>query len=174
MPTHQSAAPRQRVHHGVHEIRHDGFRIIARKDSNCVRLYSRAGNDRRLLLQLLLPGVNLVRVNLVAAATGPPPSTAPAAPPSAIFAFSPASIFRLVFFDDGSLPPYTNRVLDTLASECAKATFFFDRPDGESLSRCDAEDSCRQPSGRDHSVYFGPSLAYVYLTLSGWKHVPTI
>jgi peptidoglycan/xylan/chitin deacetylase (PgdA/CDA1 family) len=28
-------------------------------------------------------------------------------------------------FDDGSLPPYTNRVLDTLASECAKATFFF-------------------------------------------------
>ena len=66
MPTHQSAAPRQRVHHGVHEIRHDGFRIIARKDSNCVRLYSRAGNDRRLLLQLLLSGVNLFRMNLIA------------------------------------------------------------------------------------------------------------
>ncbi len=27
-------------------------------------------------------------------------------------------------FDDGPLPPYTNRVLDTLASECVKATFF--------------------------------------------------
>jgi peptidoglycan/xylan/chitin deacetylase (PgdA/CDA1 family) len=27
-------------------------------------------------------------------------------------------------FDDGPLPPYTARVLDTLASECVKATFF--------------------------------------------------
>ncbi|HLH94716.1 MAG TPA: polysaccharide deacetylase family protein [Xanthobacteraceae bacterium] len=27
-------------------------------------------------------------------------------------------------FDDGPLPPYTNRVLDTLAAECIKATFF--------------------------------------------------
>jgi peptidoglycan/xylan/chitin deacetylase (PgdA/CDA1 family) len=27
-------------------------------------------------------------------------------------------------FDDGPLPPYTTRVLDTLASECIKATFF--------------------------------------------------
>ena len=27
-------------------------------------------------------------------------------------------------FDDGPLPPYTNRVLETLASECVKATYF--------------------------------------------------
>ena len=27
-------------------------------------------------------------------------------------------------FDDGPLPPYTTRILDTLASNCAKATFF--------------------------------------------------
>jgi peptidoglycan/xylan/chitin deacetylase (PgdA/CDA1 family) len=27
-------------------------------------------------------------------------------------------------FDDGPLPPYTNRVLETLAAECVKATFF--------------------------------------------------
>jgi len=27
-------------------------------------------------------------------------------------------------FDDGPLPPNTNRVLDTLAAECTKATFF--------------------------------------------------
>ena len=27
-------------------------------------------------------------------------------------------------FDDGPIPPYTNRVLDILAAECAKATFF--------------------------------------------------
>jgi ATP-dependent DNA ligase len=29
----------------LHEIKHDGFRIIARKDSDRVRLYSRPGND---------------------------------------------------------------------------------------------------------------------------------
>jgi bifunctional non-homologous end joining protein LigD len=29
----------------VHEIKHDGFRIIARKDGARVRLYSRPGND---------------------------------------------------------------------------------------------------------------------------------
>jgi bifunctional non-homologous end joining protein LigD len=29
----------------VHEIKHDGFRVIARKDGNRVRLYSRPGND---------------------------------------------------------------------------------------------------------------------------------
>src|SRR5262249_10400670 len=28
-----------------HEIKHDGFRVIARKDGNRVRLYSRPGND---------------------------------------------------------------------------------------------------------------------------------
>jgi hypothetical protein len=29
----------------LHEIKHDGFRIIARKDGKWVRLYSRPGND---------------------------------------------------------------------------------------------------------------------------------
>jgi ATP-dependent DNA ligase len=29
----------------LHEIKHDGFRIIARKDAARVRLYSRPGND---------------------------------------------------------------------------------------------------------------------------------
>jgi bifunctional non-homologous end joining protein LigD len=29
----------------LHEIKHDGFRVIARKDGNSVRLYSRPGND---------------------------------------------------------------------------------------------------------------------------------
>ena len=29
----------------LHEIKHDGFRVIARKDGPCVRLYSRPGND---------------------------------------------------------------------------------------------------------------------------------
>jgi hypothetical protein len=34
----------------VHEIKHDGFRIIARKDGARVRLYSRPGNDDRFPL----------------------------------------------------------------------------------------------------------------------------
>jgi ATP-dependent DNA ligase len=29
----------------LHEIKHDGFRVIARKRGNRVRLYSRPGND---------------------------------------------------------------------------------------------------------------------------------
>jgi ATP-dependent DNA ligase len=29
----------------IHEIKHDGFRIIARKNGERVRLYSRPGND---------------------------------------------------------------------------------------------------------------------------------
>ena len=29
----------------IHEIKHDGFRVIARKDGPRVRLYSRPGND---------------------------------------------------------------------------------------------------------------------------------
>ena len=32
----------------LHEIKHDGFRIIARKGGNRVRLYSRLGNDLTL------------------------------------------------------------------------------------------------------------------------------
>lgn len=30
----------------------------------------------------------------------------------------------VITFDDGPLPPYSNRVLDTLAKECVKATYF--------------------------------------------------
>jgi len=29
----------------LHEIKHDGFRVIARKDGDRIRLYSRPGND---------------------------------------------------------------------------------------------------------------------------------
>jgi bifunctional non-homologous end joining protein LigD len=29
----------------MHEIKHDGFRVVARKDGDRVRLYSRPGND---------------------------------------------------------------------------------------------------------------------------------
>jgi bifunctional non-homologous end joining protein LigD len=43
----------------LHEIKHDGFRVIARKDGARVRLYSRPGNDltRRfpLIVETLAP-----------------------------------------------------------------------------------------------------------------------
>jgi bifunctional non-homologous end joining protein LigD len=29
----------------LHEIKHDGFRVIARKDGNRIKLYSRPGNE---------------------------------------------------------------------------------------------------------------------------------
>jgi len=29
----------------IHEVKHDGFRVIARRDGELVRLYSRPGND---------------------------------------------------------------------------------------------------------------------------------
>jgi ATP-dependent DNA ligase len=42
----------------LHEIKHDGFRVIARKDGDCVRLYSRPGNDLtdrfRLIVEALV------------------------------------------------------------------------------------------------------------------------
>ena len=30
----------------------------------------------------------------------------------------------VITFDDGPIPPYTNAILDTLASQCVKATYF--------------------------------------------------
>jgi len=37
----------------LHEIKHDGFRVIARKDGDRVRLYSRPGNDLTRRFRLL-------------------------------------------------------------------------------------------------------------------------
>jgi len=44
LPAHQSAATAERRHLGARD-KHDGFRVIARKDGERVRLYSRPGND---------------------------------------------------------------------------------------------------------------------------------
>src|SRR5262249_17006435 len=40
-----------------HEIKHDGFRVIARKDGNRVRLYSRPGNDLSYRFPLIVETV---------------------------------------------------------------------------------------------------------------------
>jgi bifunctional non-homologous end joining protein LigD len=44
LPINASAPPCGTV--WLHEIKHDGFRVIARKDGNRVKLYSRPGNNK--------------------------------------------------------------------------------------------------------------------------------
>jgi ATP-dependent DNA ligase len=45
----------------LHEIKHDGFRLIARKDGKRVRLYSRPGNDLTHRFQLIVEIVARLR-----------------------------------------------------------------------------------------------------------------
>jgi ATP-dependent DNA ligase len=45
----------------LHEIKHDGFRIIARKDGDRVRLYSRPGNDFTHRFPLIVDAVARLR-----------------------------------------------------------------------------------------------------------------
>jgi bifunctional non-homologous end joining protein LigD len=45
----------------VHEIKHDGFRVIARKDGERVRLYSRLGNDLTYRFPLIVEALARLR-----------------------------------------------------------------------------------------------------------------
>ena len=45
----------------LHEIKHDGFRVIARKDGECVRLYSRPGNDLTYRFPLIVEALARLR-----------------------------------------------------------------------------------------------------------------
>src|SRR5262245_9188297 len=45
----------------LHEIKHDGFRIIARKSGGRVRLYSRPGNDFTRRFQLMVEALERLR-----------------------------------------------------------------------------------------------------------------
>jgi bifunctional non-homologous end joining protein LigD len=45
----------------LHEIKHDGFRVIARKDGKRVRLYSRPGNDLTYRFPLIVESVARLR-----------------------------------------------------------------------------------------------------------------
>jgi bifunctional non-homologous end joining protein LigD len=46
----------------LHEIKHDGFRVIARKAGNRVRLYSRPGNDLTWRFPLIVEAVARLRM----------------------------------------------------------------------------------------------------------------
>ena len=58
----------------------------------------RVKRPKRLILKLLLPRINLVHMHLVALRPDPSPLILLADASKAIFAFSAASIFRLIFF----------------------------------------------------------------------------
>jgi bifunctional non-homologous end joining protein LigD len=45
----------------LHEIKHDGFRIIARKNGDRVRLYSRPGNDLTYRFPLIVEALARLR-----------------------------------------------------------------------------------------------------------------
>ena len=45
----------------LHEIKHDGFRVIARKDGDRVRLYSRLGNDLTYRFPLIVEALTSLR-----------------------------------------------------------------------------------------------------------------
>jgi bifunctional non-homologous end joining protein LigD len=58
LPTKASQPPSGEL--WLHEIKHDGFRVIARKDGAKVRLYSRPGNDLTYRFPLIV--VSLARL----------------------------------------------------------------------------------------------------------------
>src|SRR6476659_160806 len=46
----------------LHEIKHDGFRVVARKDGSRVRLYSRPGNDLTSRFTLIVQSLARLRL----------------------------------------------------------------------------------------------------------------
>ena len=65
-------------------------------------------------------------------------------------------------FDDGPVPRYTNQILDILAAQCAKATFFLvgemARAHPSTVRRIFAEGHTIGTHSEDHPVRFGKLL----------------
>jgi ATP-dependent DNA ligase len=53
----------------LHEIKHDGFRVVARKTGAQVRLYSRPGNDLTYRFPLIVETASLYSIAFATAAT---------------------------------------------------------------------------------------------------------
>jgi bifunctional non-homologous end joining protein LigD len=60
LPTSAPRAPSGRD--WLHEVKHDGFRVIAHKIGNRVKLYSRSGNDLTYRFPLIVEAVAKLRV----------------------------------------------------------------------------------------------------------------
>src|SRR5262245_31087059 len=63
LPTKASTPPTGEA--WLHEIKHDGFRVIARKDGDRVRLYSRPGNDLTDRFSMIVAALAGLRVRSV-------------------------------------------------------------------------------------------------------------
>jgi bifunctional non-homologous end joining protein LigD len=59
LPTKADTLPSGEI--WLHEIKHDGFRIIGRKDRDRVRLYSRPGNDLTYRFPLIVEALARLR-----------------------------------------------------------------------------------------------------------------
>src|ERR1700738_1088865 len=59
LPTSAPIAPSGRD--WLHEVKHDGFRVIARKEAKRVRLYSRPGNDLTYRFPLIVEALTKLR-----------------------------------------------------------------------------------------------------------------
>jgi bifunctional non-homologous end joining protein LigD len=59
LPTKATTLPSGRL--WLHEIKHDGFRLLARKDGERVRLYSRPGNDLTYRFPLIVEALGRLR-----------------------------------------------------------------------------------------------------------------
>jgi bifunctional non-homologous end joining protein LigD len=59
LPTNASAPPSGKL--WLHEIKHDGFRVMARKAGERVRLYSRPGNDLTYRFPLIVEALAKLR-----------------------------------------------------------------------------------------------------------------
>ena len=59
LPTKATTLPSGRL--WLHEIKHDGFRVIARKDGDRIRLYSRRGSDLTARFPLIVEALARLR-----------------------------------------------------------------------------------------------------------------
>jgi ATP-dependent DNA ligase len=60
VPSHLSP-PQPSGETWLHEIKHNGFRVIARKDDKQVKLYSRPGNDLTRRFPLIVEAMAILR-----------------------------------------------------------------------------------------------------------------
>jgi bifunctional non-homologous end joining protein LigD len=83
----------------LNEIKHDGFRIIARKNGAQVRLYSRPSNDFTQRFPLIVETLANLRTRSAPSTTKPLPATTTASRSSTAFAIGTtmARVFRYAF-----------------------------------------------------------------------------
>ena len=119
MPANQGPSPALRGL-WLHEIKHDGFRVIARKDGPRVRLYSRPGNDLTRQFPLIVEALARLRSRSCII-----DGEAVACDDNGIASFE---LIRQHRVDAGSAPRLSLTKLYERARECALAAEGTDKP----------------------------------------------